>query len=144
MRLLLALALLALLPACAAPAVGEPIPGGGSTPLEPTLTSLSVNVFVPRCAAAACHDEGGTAPNLATADAAWLSMVNVPSFQADNPPRMVVEPGGPDQSYLTMKLRGTHAALGGGSGEAMPTDEPLPDDQLAAIEAWIASGAPND
>jgi len=56
----------------------------------------------------------------------------------------LVEPYAPESSYLVLKLRGTQSSVGGG-GDTMPTGgERLDDADIAAIEAWIANGAPND
>jgi hypothetical protein len=55
----------------------------------------------------------------------------------------LVEPGAPDQSYLVLKLRGA-AGWVGGIPTSMPTDYALDEGDIAAIEAWIANGAPND
>jgi hypothetical protein len=98
-------------------------------------------VLVPRCASAACHSGSPPVafPQL-DAGAAYGAMVGVPSGQAS---MAIVDPGAPERSYLLYKLRGD-AASAGGSGAAMPTDGLLDADDVAAIEAWIANGAPND
>lgn len=141
MRPTLALALAALLPACAEPVVGPAVPGGGIIPVEPTLSSISATVFVPRCTSTACHAGTGSAPVDLTAGAAWASLYYAPSTQTELMP--LVTPLDPDQSYLMLKLRGTHGAVG--SGAIMPPDgDTLGDDALQAIADWITNGAPND
>jgi mono/diheme cytochrome c family protein len=52
----------------------------------------------------------------------------------------LIEPGDPDQSYLVLKVRGTHTAAGG-TGEKMPKGGSLSADQIADLEAWITAGA---
>lgn len=139
MRTAAALLLIALLPACAAPAVGPSIPGGGFPPVERTLPSISAGIFTPRCASSACHGGTGNAPLDLRPEAAWLALVNAPSTQTDELP--LVTPLDPDRSYLLRKLLGTHATTG--SGAAMPPDgDPLDPEQLQAISDWIADGAP--
>jgi hypothetical protein len=141
MRPPLALALAALLPACAEPVVGPSIPGGGVIPIEPTLSSISANVFVPRCSSSACHAGTGSAPLDLTEAAAFTALVNAPAAQTEEMP--LVSPLEPDRSYLMLKLLGTFASTG--SGGVMPPDgELLGDDALQAIQDWILNGAPND
>lgn len=141
MRPPLALALATVLSACAAPAVGPSIPGGGVIPLEPTFSSISAVVFTPRCTSSACHGGTGSAPLDLTPDKAWLALVNAPSTQTEEMP--LVSPQEPERSYLLLKVLGTHATTG--FGAAMPPDgDTLGDDAVAAITGWIANGAPND
>jgi hypothetical protein len=141
MRPILALALAAVLPACAGPEVGASVPGGGQVPLEATFSSISAVVFTPKCTSSACHAGTGSAPLDLTAEAAYAALVNVPATQTSA--MLLVSPREPDQSYLVLKLLGTHATAG--SGAVMPPDgELLPDDELEAISAWILGGAPND
>ena len=66
-------------------------------------------------------------------------VVNVPAAEA---PKLVrVVPGKPDDSYLVMKLEGTHIEQGG-NGAQMPFGAPpLPREDIARIRQWIAEGA---
>jgi hypothetical protein len=141
MRTLLAMALAAILPACAAPETGPSVPGGGVIPLEPRLASISAVIFVPRCASGACHSGTSGVPlDLSSAEAAFTSMVNAVSTQTDEFP--VVAPFEPDRSYLMLRLDELLAGVG-----RMPPDsagDPLTDDEVAAIRDWIANGAQND
>jgi hypothetical protein len=107
-----------------------------------SFASLSQEVLVPRCATSSCH--AGSPPTAFPAlDAdGWAAMVGVPSEQV--PVLNLVEPYDPASSYLVLKLRGT-AADAGGVATPMPIgDAALDESDIAAIEAWIASGAPND
>ncbi|MGB8932405.1 MAG: hypothetical protein WCC48_14270, partial [Anaeromyxobacteraceae bacterium] len=117
-----------------APAVGGALPfsraGAG------TYSGLAEQIFVPRCASGSCH--GGSPPPFSPqldADAGWAAMVNVPST---HPVMDLVEPGLPEQSWLMVRLRGEEGL------QIMPPNDPLSAAELAAVEGWIASGAPND
>ena len=139
-----ALAAALLLAACgedllADPRVGAQLPGGGGA--GASFSSLAVNVLAPQCATSACH--GGSPPAYAPqldADVAYDELVGRPSLQAS---MSLVEPGAPEQSYLVLKLRGA-AGWVGGIPTPMPTDYALDEGDIAAIEGWIANGAPND
>ncbi|MCY1266813.1 hypothetical protein D9M69_435330 [compost metagenome] len=96
-----------------------------------------VPVFKRQCMA--CHMTGeeqgrmGLAPSMA-----YTSLVNV---QANGGPAPRVVPGDAQGSYLMQKLLGTHLDHGG-SGVRMPMGfDPLSDEELAKIEAWINQGA---
>jgi mono/diheme cytochrome c family protein len=102
-----------------------------------TWTGLAEQIIVPRCASGSCH--GGSPPPAfpqLDADAGWAAMVNV---QSQQDVMALVEPGAPDQSWLMIRLRGE------GGRPYMPLgDAQLTNAELAAVEGWIASGAPND
>jgi hypothetical protein len=121
--------------------VGELLPASESQ--AKSFAVVSQEILVPRCATSACHSGSPPAaePSL-DADVAWSTLVGVPSQQASG--TTLVEPFAPEQSYLVMKLRGT-AGSAGGLATAMPVGEGALDEaDIAAIEAWIANGAPND
>jgi hypothetical protein len=143
MRPAIALATVALTTAClVAPSVGPPVPGGGVISISPTFSSISEVVLVPKCATSACHSGNppANAPVSLDADRAWQELVGVPSTQAGI---SLVEPGSPGASYLVNKVRGTQGEVGGLN--LMPLNaEPLSEDEILAIEAWITNGAPND
>jgi OmcA/MtrC family decaheme c-type cytochrome len=112
-------------------------PTGGA--VSSSFSSIRDGILVPRCVSSACHARGATPPSLEAPDA-WAALVNAPSAQSSF---VLVLPGDPSRSYLDYKLRGDVAA-GGGSGTIMPTDGMLAPSDIAAIEAWISNGAPND
>jgi mono/diheme cytochrome c family protein len=117
------------------PQVGPELPA--ATTSASSFGAIVQDLLVPRCATSACH--GGNppafAPPLDAADA-WGALVGQPSGQGSE---LLVDPGAPERSTLVLKLRGT------GSGALMPIgDAPLGEAEIAAIEAWIANGAPND
>jgi hypothetical protein len=113
-----------------------PLTGTGATS---SFTSILNTVLVPRCATTACHAAGGTPPIL-EAGTAYGALVGASSGQSS---LLQVEPNAPEKSYLVYKLRGTAADVGG-IGTIMPTDGALAPADIAAIEAWISNGAPND
>ena len=92
-----------------------------------------------RHASAACHASGATKPFLDQANA-YGALVGAQSTQSS---LLYVAPGDVEKSYLVHKLRNTQGTVGG-SGTLMPTDGALAPADVAAIEAWIANGAPND
>jgi hypothetical protein len=108
-----------------------------------TFSSITANILVPRCASGACH--GGSPPaNFPELDAgaAYRELFQNPSRQASG--ISLVEPFSPESSYLVLKLRGDAGAVGG-IATTMPIGEgALDPSDIAAIEAWIANGAPND
>ncbi|HTE54880.1 MAG TPA: hypothetical protein VK698_28700 [Kofleriaceae bacterium] len=80
-----------------------------------------------------CHN-GQFEPNLSTPALFYDYMVRRPALE--KPDRLRVEPGDPDASFLVDKLRnrdvGTQMPLGA---------EPLAEEEIALIEAWIENGA---
>jgi hypothetical protein len=99
-----------------------------------------VPVLKSKCAA--CHLTGQEAGRLALhPDAARTSLVGAKSSEAD---LLLVKPGAPDQSYLLMKLQGTHLERGG-QGARMPFGAPpLDAETIAKVREWIAAGAPDN
>lgn len=99
-----------------------------------------VPLFMDQCAG--CHATGEEPGHLAlTTHGAWRSLVGVPSTEAK---LLRVKPGAPEQSYLMMKLDGTHLDHGG-SGARMPFGGAALDAATRErIRAWIAAGAPNN
>ncbi len=140
-RLLAAAPFAALALACSpAPRVGDPVQ---VAPIQAQhFSAIAQDVLVPRCATASCHAGASPAawPPL-DAGLAYAELVGMPSTQAA---MNLVEPFAPESSYLVLKLRGT-AASAGGIGTLMPIGNAALDEaEIAAIEAWISNGAPND
>ncbi len=109
--------------------------------LEPTLASIAANIFVPICAVSGCH-AGAGAPQglrLESAGLAHQSLVGVPSAERPDLGLLRVSAGRPDASYLVWKIEGRAQIAGG----RMPLGQPpLTEAQSAAINQWIADGAP--
>jgi hypothetical protein len=96
-------------------------------------------IFELHCAGIGCHGGGGTQSPMLDGAALPASIVGVNVVSgADG---VYVAPSSLDGSYLWRKLTGTHLAVRGGSGVAMPVADPLCADELATIEMWIAGGA---
>jgi hypothetical protein len=108
-----------------------------------SFTSIVQGIFVPRCASAACH--GGSPPAAfprLDAEGAYGAIVGVDSLQASGV--KLVQPLDPDASYLLLKMRGEAGSVGGLATPMPIGDAMLGPSDLAAVEAWIANGAPND
>lgn len=96
-------------------------------------------IFDARCTDTACHDGTGSAASLdLSRGKSHGELVGATAFQCD---RTRVVPGDIDESYLVNKL----SAIDMCSGTLMPkANERLPDDELAAVLAWICAGAADD
>jgi OmcA/MtrC family decaheme c-type cytochrome len=114
------------------------LPATGSA-ASASFSSIRDQILVPRCATSACHAQGGIYPTL-EGPGAYAALVSAQSFEAAMP---LVTPSDVSKSYLDYKLRGDVSSAGG-SGAIMPTDGALAPADIAAVEAWIANGAPND
>ncbi len=114
-----------------------------ATLVSASFSSILQNVVVPRCASAACHG-GNPSPAFPRLDAevAYGAIVNVPSQQASG--MDLVKPYDPSASYLLVKIRGEAASVGGVATPMPIGDAALDPSDVAAIEGWIANGAPND
>ena len=114
---------------------GNPLGEGGGGVLEPTFSSIQVNIFTPICTQ--CH-AGASAPLSLSLQVGFSydQLVGVPSVEV--PELLRVDPGQPDNSYLVMKVEGAPGITGG----RMPLGfSPLSAEQIATIRAWIADGA---
>jgi hypothetical protein len=108
------------------------------------LAWISDNVFYNSCAKfTSCHHAGGgSAERLdLSAASAYAQLVNKPSVES--PGWMRVVPGDPNHSYLLVKMGVVHGPLGD-AGTTMPPQNTLVcAPKRAAVERWIASGAPS-
>lgn len=84
-----------------------------------------------------CHTGGSDSGSLALDDG-YASTVGVAS-SVDGYNQ--IEPGSLADSYLWLKLEGTHEEVGG-NGSAMPLGNSLSDEEMDLISAWIEAGAP--
>ncbi|RQR27565.1 hypothetical protein [Burkholderia sp. Bp9142] len=88
-----------------------------------------------------CHQTGSAPQNLVLeSGASYRAIVNHSSTEAH---QMLVAPGAPKSSYLLAKISGSQAELGG-KGERMPIGGVLQSEDIEAIRAWIAAGAPDN
>lgn len=109
----------------------------GGPVLDPGYAADIEPMFVMRCQGN-CHLPDWTL--VLAAGQGYDFLVSQPSEELPTMNR--VEPGDPQDSYLFHKLAGTHLEVGG-EGEQMPRVGPkLSADELAAVESWIADGAP--
>jgi hypothetical protein len=117
--------------------------GSGVEPGDVSFSQRVQPILTDRCAFGGCHASTSPAADQSLAEGlAYVNVVNVPSQELPSMDR--VEPGDPDQSYLVHKIQGTHLDMGG-SGLRMPRgQEPLSDDQIRLIRAWIQQGARNN
>lgn len=111
-----------------------------AAPPPVSFTADIVPLLRTRCAT--CHLTGAEAGKIALhPKAAYLNLVGVKATASDFPR---VKAGAPDESYMVMKLEGTHLEKGG-SGARMPfAAPPLEAEKIAMIRRWIAEGAANN
>lgn len=137
--------------ACDAPVVERPVPRDDGVPavvvppldlppIEPTWSSIFDNLLLGRgCAGARCH--GGTEAGFQVTDPATTHAALVgatPSGDECFGMGTLVAPSDPGASLLIEKLRPSPSC-----GERMPLSGlPLRDEDIAAVEQWIADGAP--
>lgn len=124
-----------------APEVGPEVPGGGAGEAT-TFTEIRLQILEPRCATSACH--AGSPPVAEPrldGPEAYDALVGAPSLQV---PMNQVEPFDLANSYLVHKLRKTAGDVGGVASPMPIGDRELDEAEIAAIEAWILEGAPND
>ena len=114
--------------------------GGGGGGLQPTLSSIWLNVFSMTCVAG-CHEPGGIGTNatgldLSTQQLTFDNVVGVSS--AEVPMILRVAPGDPDNSYLIDKLELSPEAI----LSQMPLGAlPLDQETIDVIRQWIMNGA---
>jgi hypothetical protein len=94
------------------------------------------DIFLAKCTP--CHTTNATPSaglSLATPELAYTNLVQHGSSSSTCSSRVRVIPQDPANSYVIAKLRG----LAGICGQPMPRGRPpLPEEEIAAIEAWIA------
>ncbi|NKB69053.1 MAG: hypothetical protein GKR89_18450 [Candidatus Latescibacteria bacterium] len=101
-----------------------------------TFSSIQSTIFTPTCATSGCHASGGSFPTL-EAGQAYENIVGVASSQE----MALIAAGDPDNSYLYRKITGAS----GIEGRRMPrAGDPLADEAIAAVRAWIEAGALNN
>lgn len=100
-------------------------------------------ILTASCAVSGCHNATTQAAGLnLSAAAAYSEMVGVASSQLTS--MNLVEPGDSGNSYLWLKIEGTHAGVGG-TGDSMPpfgSGYSLTAEMSSLIERWILIGAP--
>jgi hypothetical protein len=132
---------------------GDGPAGGPPPPPPPSLATDVQPILDSHCGGGGCHlavDDAGTpgcsdapaaALSLCAADA-WDALVGKQSGQTDK--LRLVEQGDSSRSYLLRKLlpaKGSGGPIAGVTGQREPPGDPLPEDQLRLIAAWIDGGA---
>jgi hypothetical protein len=116
-----------------------------SASIEPSLSSLHEQVFVPACTFSACHGHGAAAGlDLLAADLHRTLLEHTVVANTDLP---LVSPGDPFGSWLYRLLAECDPTDRDGKAVPhMPRNAPflLDDDLVAAVRAWIEAGAPAD
>ena len=111
----------------------------GGPAAAPTFTTLRTDIFEPRCGnAAGCHTSSNPPNDLDLITDAYGSLVDKASVV--DPSKKLVVAGDPDNSLLMAILK-EGASGPGGTVSSMPPGFSLSQDDLDAIEAWIADGA---
>ena len=136
-------------PTPAAPPVPPAAPAAAhekAAPAEPVATAgvSFVRDLVPvlRANCATCHLTGSEAGNLALhPGAAYKNLVGVQSIESK---WLRVKPGAPDESYMLMKIDGTHLDAGGSGGRMPYNMEPLDAATRGKFRDWVAAGAPDN
>ncbi len=110
--------------------------GEEDTALNPTHDADIQPIWDETCGAG-CHT-GGSASGALALDDGYAATVGVASsIEGYN----LVEPGDLANSFLWLKLEGSHEDVGG-EGSKMPLGNSLTEEEVALIEAWILDGAP--
>jgi hypothetical protein len=124
-------------------ACGSDSPGADASiaALDPTLDNIQEHIFDKACSARGCHSAASPAGdlNLSSADASFLSLVDIPvkNSVANQNGWVRVKPGDPELSFLVRKI----GTPGLGEGAPMPFDAQLHPFYQDLVKDWIAAGA---
>lgn len=97
---------------------------------DPEIPADVQKVFKQHCVR--CHTGPKPPKGLSVIPGKIASAIGAPS--AEVPAMKLIEPGAPDASYLLKKVRREE----GIAGKPMPPGRPLADEEIQALEAWIA------
>ncbi len=115
---------------------GQDVPAECDPPEPVTWAQISM-IIADNCVTA-CHEPGGSDDSLDLSEQAYYAIYQIPSDQSL---LSLVEPGSHEESYFWHKVNGSQGSVGG-MGSRMPRDaEPLPQEQIDQIAAWIDAGA---
>jgi len=119
-----------------------------ASPSSPSLSTVIRPIFETRCALPACHagTAGSAGPTLMGAGLRD-ALVDAPSLNV--PSLVLVRPGSVAQSYLARKILGRRITdhtprMPQGCPQVPPAGGCLTPDEIAAIVAWIQTGAPDN
>ncbi|MCP4807689.1 MAG: hypothetical protein GY913_27110 [Proteobacteria bacterium] len=108
---------------------------------DPTYDADIVPLFEANCTDYGCHLNRESINSLdATVAYGFLTT----EMSEDIPSMPKVDPGDPENSYLFLKLEGTHVDAGGAGARMPKGQDPLSAEELALVEAWIDAGAPEN
>jgi hypothetical protein len=112
--------------------------GDGCTAITDTsLTNLQAQIFTPNCALTSCHGAPTHAESQDLSDGhTFTSTVGVASLE--QPSLMRVKPSDHANSFLFQKINLPTSAT------SMPPFQPLCQEKIDAIQAWIDAGAPDN
>jgi hypothetical protein len=106
----------------------------------PSFSSTIQPILTDNCVA--CHQTGAAQQGLVLEDG--LAFAHLAGRQSREAPMPLVTPGQPEQSYLVLKLEGTHLSARGADARMPLGGAPLSDAELEAIRQWVAAGAQNN
>ena len=95
-------------------------------------------VFATNCTDYGCHLNRESINSL---DASVAYGFLTTEMSEDIPTMPKVDPGDSSNSYLYLKLKGTHLEAGGAGVQMPKGQDPLSADDLALVKAWIDGGA---
>lgn len=120
---------------------GEPGADADFAVLEPTLENIQEHIFDRACSMSGCHSAESPAGglNLSSADASFVSLVDVPVVNslAKQNGWVLVKAQDPELSFLVRKV----GTPGLGEGGPMPFTMQLTPFYQALIQDWITAGA---
>lgn len=104
----------------------------------PPLSDIEQKVFTRSCAFSSCHGASASpAGGLSLVGSTYERLVNVKATLAPDKQRVV--PADPTGSFLFEKIAQDKPS----AGKRMPPGQPLAEDEIAMIRAWIEAGAEN-
>jgi hypothetical protein len=116
------------------PAFLKPPGANALSALQQDLQEKVQEIIDDKCAFAGCHTGANAPKNLDMSEEVMLA--NLVGVKSSDTPFLRVKPGDPANSYIIKKLRGAPDI----KGDRMPRGgRPLPEQEIAAFEAWIKS-----
>ncbi len=115
---------------------GLGFPGSAAAAQQPGLPENVKTIIKNSCGVSGCHQGKYPASNHNFEPDKFLSSVlDVPSLEV--PGKKLIDTADPEASYLLSKIKGEPGIV----GQRMPAGgrDPLPADEIGAIEAWIVS-----
>jgi hypothetical protein len=116
--------------------IAEPDPD--ETCVEPNLAAIQQEIFIPACARSGCHFGMAPAADLSLARSPEELAMRLRAPATQSPSGMpLVTPRQIGSSYLFLKITLPNPL----AGDPMPPEGRLDDCEIAAVRAWIESGA---